>query len=108
MTKRICLCSRKEPMDGMRPNAIYASAACRTRDWKRRAGITGIRYVKASQNAKQSGKQVSYRKAVTAALVAIYRAERRTPGETRERIAEACVLEVLPTRQREQLERRSA
>lgn len=51
----------------MRSNARYASRACRTRDWKRRRGITGIRYVKASQNAKSgpSGCQVSYKKAET-------------------------------------------
>ena len=52
-------------MEGMRADAIYASAACRTRAWKRREGITGIRYTKASQNGKSkpSGLQVSYRKA---------------------------------------------
>jgi hypothetical protein len=66
MTERHCACGCGERLEGMRADAVYASAACRTRDWKRRKGITGIRYTKASQNGKSgpSGLQVSFRKAV--------------------------------------------
>ena len=69
MSERRCACGCPESMEGMRADAIYASAACRTRAWKRREGITGIRYTKASQNGKSkpSGLQVSYRKATDAA-----------------------------------------
>jgi hypothetical protein len=61
MSQRRCACGCKRSLEGMRSGARYASAACRTRDWKSREGITGIRYVKASQNAKSksSGLQVS-------------------------------------------------
>jgi hypothetical protein len=68
MPERTCACNCGASLDGMRSDAIYASAACRTRDWKRREGITGIRYTKASQNGKSrpSGLQLSYYKTADA------------------------------------------
>jgi hypothetical protein len=72
-------------------------AACRTRDWKRRKGIVGIRYIKASQNGKSSGLQVSYLKLVS-----------DIPDEpmSKEEV-EQWVTSKLSTRQREQLNQRS-
>jgi hypothetical protein len=56
---RLCACGCGNPVPSRR-GARYATSACRTRDWKARKGITGIRYVKASQNGKPSGLQVPY------------------------------------------------
>lgn len=64
---RLCACGCGRSLEGKRRNSRYASSACRTRDWKDRRGIVGVRYVKASQNGKSkpSGCQVSYKKAET-------------------------------------------
>lgn len=79
----------------MRSNARYASRACRTRDWKRRRGITGIRYVKASQNGKVSGCQVSYKKAETFVRVSLSGASPELAAHVLRALAMA-----LPDRQR--------
>jgi hypothetical protein len=63
---RECACGCGRLLEGMRPNAIYASRACNTRAWKGREGIVGYRAVKRSRRPKKSGLQVSYRKAVLA------------------------------------------
>lgn len=60
-----------ESMAGVRPSAIYASAACRTRAWKRRTGYVDQRHGKASRNARKRpprrpSLRISYRKAVDA------------------------------------------
>jgi hypothetical protein len=68
---RFCACGCGCSLEGMRSNARYASRACRTRDWKRRRGITGIRYVKASQNGGRSGRQLTQRKAERAVETAL-------------------------------------
>jgi hypothetical protein len=102
--KRLCgygPCDKS--LDGKREHAIYCSSYCRMRAWKTRKKITGIRYVKASQNGSQRKPEqprVRYDLAVEAAREAH---EGRDPEE--------CVLERLTDaqhRQREQLERRAA
>jgi hypothetical protein len=67
--ERICACGCKRSLEGMRRNAIYATSACRARDWKRREGYADPRRRKASRNGrrqrpKPSGLQVSFPKAV--------------------------------------------
>lgn len=101
MTERRCACGCGRSLDGMRSKARYASAACRTRDWKRRKGITGIRYTKASQNGKsRSGKQVTRGKAIDAAIrTALRFAENPDPQEVFE-TARQEVDRALPARQR--------
>lgn len=68
-SERVCACGCGASLDGMRKDAIYASAHCRTLGWKRRVGYADPRRRKASPNgktgrSKPSGLQVSYRKAV--------------------------------------------
>jgi hypothetical protein len=63
---RTCACGCGASLDGKRASARYASGACRTAAYKDREGITGYRPVKASQNGRRGGVQVSYRKAVAA------------------------------------------
>jgi hypothetical protein len=94
---RLCVCGCGAPA-ASRKGARYATSACRTRDWKARRGITGIRYVKASQNGKPSGLQVAYSKLVS-----------DIPDEpmSKEEV-ERWITSKLSTRQREQLERRAA
>jgi hypothetical protein len=60
-----------EPMDGARPDALYASSACRTRAWKRRTGYRDPRRGKASRNgapprARRPSLRISYHKALAA------------------------------------------
>lgn len=58
---RLCACPCKRSLEGKRKSAKYYSGSCRTKAWKQRREITGIRYVKASQNGKSSsGVQISY------------------------------------------------
>jgi hypothetical protein len=94
---RLCACNCGQPV-APRKGARYATGACRTRDWKKRRGITGIRYVKASQNGKQSGLQLSYFKLV-----------RDIPDEPMSKSElEAWLAAKLSVRQREQLDQRRA
>jgi hypothetical protein len=66
-SERVCACPCKRSLEGRRRSAVYYSAACRTRAWKERHNIAGIRYVKASQNGKsRSGVQISYYRAFKA------------------------------------------
>lgn len=115
---RNCECGCGCPLKGLRSNARYASAACRTRDWKRRKGITGIRYTKASQNGKSgpSGLQQSHLKSVEQAEAMLRCADderirtgshRPTPVLAREFMAQALPAKQL-ARQREQLEQKEA
>lgn len=91
-----CACGCGEPA-ASRKKARYATGACRTRDWKKRRGITGIRYVKASQNGKQSGFAVSYFKLVD---------DIPEKPMTRKEL-EQWITSKLPARQRELLAQRS-
>lgn len=96
---RLCACDCGQPV-APRKGALYATSACRTRDWKKRRGITGIRYVKASQNGKSgpSGRQVSavkMRAHVEALLISM-----RLPPALARAEAERCVNGALPARQR--------
>ena len=61
-TPEPCACGCGQPITG---RGAYASGACRTRDWKRRAGYGDPRRSRASRNAKfkPSGPQYSRRKA---------------------------------------------
>ncbi len=104
---RLCACGCKASLEGKRKGARYASPACRTRGWKREHGITGIRYVRASQNGSQrrSGLQVSYRKAVDAVARCLVLISPVAPGRADEE-AEAVLRPALSPRQRELLERR--
>jgi hypothetical protein len=49
---RRCKCGCGVSLDGRRREARYASAACRTRDWKRRHGITPGDVQETSRNAR--------------------------------------------------------
>jgi len=108
---RLCECDCGRSLEGMRSNARYASRACRTRDWKRRRGITGIRYVKASQNAKSrpSGRQLTQRKARTAVArgirLALTERGKLPPGQrlAPEQIASIAVFMELPALQQRAL-----
>jgi hypothetical protein len=104
--ERFCRCGCGASLEGMRESAVYASASCRTRAWKAREGITGYRAVKASQNARASGLQVSYRKAVEALadFVAVEGIDRAKAIAEAERILRLG----LSDRQRAALERRDA
>jgi hypothetical protein len=99
-------------MEGKRKKAVYASAACKTRDWKRRKGITGIRYVKASQNRKSSGIQVSYWKTRALMRLRLVATARRKPfddltlNEALD-VALGVLDEAVPAKQRELLEQRT-
>jgi hypothetical protein len=105
MSVRLCACGCKRSLEGMRSGARYASAACRTRGWKAREGITGIRYVRASQNGKNrhSGLQLSYHKAVREL------ADAMDPGNPEcLEVAGRILARALPARQRAQLQERKA
>jgi hypothetical protein len=66
------MCARDgcpQSIDGMRPNAIYCSSACKTAAWKVRAGYRtqGIRNTsRTRKTGGPSGLQVSYGRAVEA------------------------------------------
>ena len=81
-------------MEGKRPEARYASSACRTRDWKRRREAAARDARETSQNArpKRVEQRVSLRKAVRHAEAT------RSPGIARE--VRDVLMEVLPDRQR--------
>lgn len=108
-SERLCACPCKRSLTGKRKTAKYYSAACRTAAWKHRAGITGIRYVKASQNGKKpSGVQISLgpmERELTQFL-------RAWGFEDAEQTARAVVLRAVPDRQksraRAQVERERA
>lgn len=112
--ERLCACPCKRPLEGRRKSAKYFSAACRTAAWKDRRGITGIRYVKASQNAKKpSGVQISLGNAFEMAEAAVRHADaervrlghhRPTPELVREYMLKAVPPRQLP-RARAQVER---
>lgn len=67
--KRVCACGCGASMEGKRPNARYASAGCRTRDWKRRHSYVDGRRRKASRNGRQRQPEVrlTYANAIEAA-----------------------------------------
>lgn len=115
--ERLCACPCRRSLKGKRKSAKYFSAACRTEAWKQRRGITGIRYVKASQNAKKpSGVQISLRNAIAMAEDAMRQADRERINYGRHlpvrEIAVAHALKVVPARQlpraRAQVERERA
>lgn len=71
MSERFCACNCGQPLEGLRANARYASDACRSRDWKRRAGYVDPRAAKPRRNVSRQARRptaprVSYRKAITA------------------------------------------
>lgn len=101
--KRVCAygpCGKS--LEGKREHAIYCSSYCRMQAWKTRKKITGIRYVKASQNgSRRKPEQPRLR------LDLVLEAAREAHGG---RDPEECVLERLTEaqcRQREQLAQRS-
>jgi hypothetical protein len=80
-----------ESMEGSRPNALYASSACRTRAWKRRTGYRDPRRRKASPNARVQRKpslRISYRRAV-AAVAPYVGGEQRAEAVLRPLLSEA-------------------
>jgi hypothetical protein len=112
MTKRVCAyrgCGKS--LDGKREHAIYCSGHCRMLAWKTRKKITGIRYVKASQNGSQRKPEqprVRYDLAVEAAREAagLFLASDASTDQL-SGLAEDCVRKRLTPRQREQLAQRS-
>lgn len=70
MSERLCECGCGQPLVGLRANARYASDACRSRDWKRRAGYVDPRAAKPRRNVSRRSKptapRISYRKALDA------------------------------------------
>ncbi|MEA2201892.1 MAG: hypothetical protein QOI89_2488 [Solirubrobacteraceae bacterium] len=97
-------------MEGRRPKARYASAACRTRDWKRRHGIPAGDALETSQTASQkrperrSAPRVYLFKAQRVAdeVVGALEAASVTPTGVR-RIIDTVLIQSLSDRQRQQL-----
>lgn len=102
--ERVCACGCGRPLEGMRSDAVYASGACRTRHWKARQGITGIRYLKASQNGSsgRSGLQVSFWRAQRALEEWLEAHDVRSPRGMSIEILEGA----MPARQRARLQER--
>jgi hypothetical protein len=68
---RVCACGCGESIEHLRPQAVYASDACRPRHWKERTGYEDRRARKADRNGKRKAPRrpslrVSYLKAVEA------------------------------------------
>jgi hypothetical protein len=63
--ERFCACPCKASLDGMKPTARYATAACRTRHYRERklAGEQTPRVTSQRRNTKPSGLQISFWKA---------------------------------------------
>jgi hypothetical protein len=104
---RVCACPCKQSLEGMKPSARYATAACRTRHYRERQAQPVQTPRVTSQ--KRSGLQVSYQKALQAAISAIgsFAAARLAGSAVTDcEIAEQCVREALSQRQREQLDQR--
>jgi hypothetical protein len=108
MTKRVCRCPRKESLDGMRADAIWASKACALRWSRENPGepLPGRGNAHIIDTRSRSGLKVSYRKAVieVAYLISV---ESHMSHEEAEALAEMTLSRALPTRQREQLAQRS-
>jgi hypothetical protein len=62
---RVCACGCGESLAGRDKRALYATAACRARGWKRDRDYGPQKPPKVRTNARQrSGLQVSYKRAV--------------------------------------------
>jgi len=104
--ERLCACGCKRSLEGKRKSAIYYEASCRTRAWKQRHRIIGIRYTKASQNGKsRSGVQISY-PATRLAVARDLAITRHLAEDAALAEAERILLPVIPARQRARLEQR--
>jgi hypothetical protein len=67
--QRRCECGCGEPLTGLRPNARFATDACRTRTWKAKHRYADPRRSKPSRNGTSRRKptlRISYLKAVAA------------------------------------------
>jgi hypothetical protein len=102
---RRCRCGCGLPLQGMRPEALYASPACRLRDWKARHGV-GAR--NASETA-QKGRprtvelRVSLRKAQQVADRVIAELEEPLSRAQVRLVVRAVLMQALSDRQREAL-----
>jgi hypothetical protein len=108
MTQRTCVCPRKEPMDGMRSNAIWFSRACAVR-WAREnpgKSLYDARNPNRTRTRARSGPQVSLHRAIEAGRRLALTPIPPSPQEARE-AAEAEMRRELSDRQREQLEART-
>jgi hypothetical protein len=93
---RVCACGCGASLEGRKPEARFASDACRSRAWKDRTGYSHQDRENGGNGAQKrhSGLQVSYRKAVE-----ILHAELGTPKHA----LELALAEALSHRQRERL-----
>ena len=57
MSDRVCSCGCGASLAGLRPQARYASDACRTRGWKARTGYADQRASKPSRNGRQRARR---------------------------------------------------
>lgn len=101
---RTCACGCNTSLAGMRPEARYASDACRARAWKDRTGYADPRRRKAARNGRAQRRRapdlrVSYRKALDA--LARYLQSIGRPAARRE--AAELLEPLLTDRQREAL-----
>lgn len=94
---RRCRCGCGASLDGRRKEARYATAACRTRDWKRRHGLG----VSNASVTSQSGHPRSVELRVALRKAERHAEETRSPEIARE-VGEV-LREVLTDRQRERL-----
>ena len=96
-TPRLCACGCGVSLVGMKPQAIYASPACKTRVWRRSRQEAGQTRRVPVQRRRSGGAQVSFRRAV--AVLA-----REFPSEPVERF-ERVLAGALSERQRRELVR---
>jgi hypothetical protein len=90
---RLCECECGEPIQSSRPNARYASDACRTRAWKARTGYADRRARKPSRNGRPrrpspSSVRISYRKALDVVESALRAQPMRGSAAARQRAEE--------------------
>jgi hypothetical protein len=101
---RKCACGCGEPLADRRPSARYATAACRTRAWKRRSQYVDQRARKTSRNANPrrltpGQVRLSYPKALDTLVAEFKRVNMNDP----ERRARQVLDPLLTDRQREAL-----
>ena len=102
---RVCQCGCGESLEGRDRRALYATAACRARGWKREYNYGPQPPPKVRTNArKQSGLQVSYRRAVLAMSIDL--SLRGVLMEEAIEAAEASMRYILSDKQRARLDAR--
>lgn len=104
MPERLCACGCGVELVTLRSNARYASDACRSRDWKRRAGYVDPRAPQPRRNVSKprrpSAPRISYRKALDAVAFEV----QHLPGYTADTAREFAVAALRPLLTDRQLE----